>query len=491
MTRIVHAAAVVPAIDEADAIGDLVAGLRTHGACCVFVVDGGSRDGTVEVAHRAGGIVIAEPARGYGRACRIGTEWALAHAADGHTHDAIAFLDGDGSCDPGDLPGLIAALDGADIALGSRPAHLLESGAMPWHARFGNRVVAGIVSLRTGRTIHDLPPFKIVRRSTLERLAPDDDRYGWTTQLVTRAMVDPMARIREYPVAFRRRRGGVSKVSGSWRASLGAGRSMLGVAIEETRARPVIALMAKAPRDGHAKTRLAATIGEELTADFWTACLADAGANLHQAAIEGRLTRLVMLASEDDVSPVHRIIGPDWRPIVQGQPGLSAALSEVFLAAFDRGADRALAVAGDSPSLTPKQVLAALIPLASAHQSAVIGPTPDGGYHLVGLRWQAVPRWWPRRVRERSRARLAYRLEAAFDGVPLGGGSALVSTEIALRAAGWRVKRVAAWPDVDTVHDLRALARELADHSQGAPRTAAWIDRHRDVITGGVQEHTA
>ncbi len=48
-------AAVVPVIDEATAIGELTAGLRAAGACCVFVVDGGSRDGTADVARAAGG----------------------------------------------------------------------------------------------------------------------------------------------------------------------------------------------------------------------------------------------------------------------------------------------------------------------------------------------------------------------------------------------------------------------------------------------------
>ena len=485
MTPTPRVAAVVPVIEEEESIGDVVAELQTYGACCVYVIDGGSRDRTVDIAQDAGGIVIVEPERGYGRACRTGTEHAIAPAPDGHAHDAVAFLDGDGSCDPRDLPGLMTALEGADVALGSRPAHLLESGAMPWHARLGNLLVSGIVSLRTGRTVHDLPPYKVVRRETLERLALDDDRYGWTTQLVARALVEPMVRIRETPVRFRNRRGGVSKVSGSWRASLNAGRSMLSVAIEETRPRPVVALMAKAPRTGHAKTRLAVTIGEERTAKFWAACLEDAGANLRQAAVGGRLTTIVMLPHKEDVDPVHRIIGPQWIPIVQCRPGLSAALSEVFLAAFDRGVSQALAVAGDSPSLPPDQILAALARLATKGSSAVIGPSSDGGYHLVGLRWRAVPRWWPGRIRSRFRARLARRLQVAFDDVPLGSGGALEATQRALSAAGWRVERTGSWPDVDTLEDLQALARELEADRRRAPRTAAWIERNRSVINAG------
>src|SRR5258708_13066513 len=72
-------AAVVPAWNEAAAIGDVVRGLREAGACCVYVVDAGSIDGTREEACAAGGIVVAEPRRGYGRACLSGAEAAREH----------------------------------------------------------------------------------------------------------------------------------------------------------------------------------------------------------------------------------------------------------------------------------------------------------------------------------------------------------------------------------------------------------------------------
>ncbi|MEO5884101.1 MAG: DUF2064 domain-containing protein [Candidatus Limnocylindrales bacterium] len=475
-------AAVVPVIDECDAIGEVVAGLLQAGACCVFVVDGGSRDGTRDVATRAGAIVVDEPRRGYGRACRSGALRALDRGSPEHVHDVVAFLDGDGSCDPADLPSLTEVLSRADVALGRRPGRLLEPGAMPWHARLGNALVAAIIAARTGRGLHDLPPFKAVRRSVLERLALDDDRYGWTAQLIARALVDPNIRVREVPVAFRSRRGGVSKVSGSWRASIRAGRAMIGTAIRETRPRPVIGLMAKAPGEGHAKTRLAAQLGEAYTADLWTAFLGDVAGNLLEASRRSRSTPLVMMPRAADVAPVLRIIGPAWTPLVQTRVGLSAALTELFLESFDRGADRAIAVAGDVPSLPPSHVTAALERLAAQRCAAVLGPSIDGGYHLVGMRWDATPRWWPRRARAHRRRRLAGRLEAVFCDVPMGGESARSATERALEDAGWRVTTVASWPDIDTVPDLRALADQLAGDGRWAPRTVAWIAGHGAAI---------
>ena len=475
-------AAVVPVIDERVAIGEVVDGLRTAGACCVFVVDGGSRDDTRSVAIAAGAVIVDEPRRGYGRACLSGAERAIAGGSDGHPHDVLAFLDGDGSCDPADLAPLVAALAEADVTLGRRCGRMLEPGAMPWHARLGNRFVARLVAARTGRSVHDLPPFKALRRETLERLALDDERYGWTVQLVARALVEPTIRVREVAVAFRVRRGGTSKVSGSLTASIRAGRAMIVTAVRETRPRPVIGLMAKAPGAGHAKTRLAAELGERRTADLWSAFLGDVADSLREASSQRRCTLLAMLPREADVDPVGRIVGPGWTPIVQDGAGLSAALVGLFLAAFDRGSDRAVAVAGDVPALPPSQVLAALAVLDERPGSAVVGPSIDGGYHLVGLRWDSVPRWWPGRARQHMRTRLARRLQTAFGGVPMGGVSARAATTSALGEAGWHVSTVGSWPDVDTVPDLRELARRLAGDGRWAPRTAAWITRHREVI---------
>ena len=146
-----------------------------------------------------------------------------------------------------------------DVAFGRRPGRLIEDGARPWHARLGNDLVAAIMSIRAGRRVHDMPPFKALRAPILARLELSDAGYGWTTQLVARVIAEPTIRFRELPVRFRRRQGGTSKVSGSWRASVAAGRAMVGRAWSETSARPLLGLMAKAPGAGRAKTRLAAS----------------------------------------------------------------------------------------------------------------------------------------------------------------------------------------------------------------------------------------
>lgn len=465
-------AAVIPALNEATAIRDLVRGLRAADACCVIVVDGGSEDETPARAEAAGARVVREDRPGYGQACLTG-----ARVADqDHRHGIVAFLDGDGSCDPGELPRLRRALGTADLVLGRRRPQDVEAGAMPSHARFGNDLVAGLIRLRTGRRIHDLPPYKLIRADLLERLALDATGYGWTVQLVARAATDPSARIREVPVHFLRRRGGVSKVAGQLRASVLAAVAMLRGAWTETRPRPMIAIVAKAPRAGQVKTRLIPEVGEYLAATLWEASLADTAAVVRDAAATLRAVTSVVVRP-DECAEVEALVGTGWTTIVQRRPGLDGAIGAAFEAAAAIGADRALVVSGDNPDL-PAAHLTGAMRLLEAND-AVLGATEDGGYHLIGLRWRAIP---PVPVLAGVlRRRLHRRIRSTLDAVPMGTGRALDRTRQALVDHGFRVAASAPWPDLDTGDDLRQIATRLgAGPAEVAPRTRAWLMARED-----------
>jgi glycosyltransferase A (GT-A) superfamily protein (DUF2064 family) len=441
-------AAVVPAWEEAAAIGGVVRGLRRAGACCVYVVDPGSSDGTPEAARAAGARVVIEPRRGYGRACLSG-----AVAAAGH--DLVAFLDGDGSCDPLDLPRLAAAADGADLVLGRRVGW--EPGALGWHARLGNTLVSAALRRRTGRPVRDLPPWKLVRADALDVLGLDATGYGWTVQLVGRALSHPALTVEEVPTTFRTRAGGESKVSGRIGASARAARAMLREAASATRRRGLLVVMAKAPRAGRSKTRLEAALGPRPTAGFWAACLRDAGAKARAAARAAGLDALAMTPSLDEAREVRRQSGLPC--LAQRGPGLGSALLE----ASELPAPFAIMISADAPSLPVERLCEAAEALGTGR--AVLGPGVDGGYYLVGLR-REVP---------------AQRRRRAFLEAPMGSEGVLAHTR---RALGEAIE-LAPWPDVDTVDELRRLARSLARDPTQAPSVAAWLDGQG--VTRGVE----
>ena len=88
---------IIPALNEEEALPPVIRAVDRTLVDRVIVGDNGSTDGTAAAAREAGAEVVFEPRRGYGSACLA----ALRTAPDA---DLIAFMDGDGSDDPADLP---------------------------------------------------------------------------------------------------------------------------------------------------------------------------------------------------------------------------------------------------------------------------------------------------------------------------------------------------------------------------------------------------
>jgi glycosyltransferase involved in cell wall biosynthesis len=221
---------IVPALDEEQAIGLVVSGARPL-ADRVVVVDNGSRDRTAERARAAGAEVVSEPRRGYGRACLAG----IAAAADA---DVFAFLDGDYSDFPEQLPRILAPIERgeADLVIGSRSLGRRAPGAHPRHAVLGTRLCVALMNRLAGTRATDLGPFRAITAAALRRLDMRDPDFGWTVEMQLQAARHGL-RVKEVPVDYRRRIGR-SKVSGTLGGSLRAGTRILGLILRHALARP-------------------------------------------------------------------------------------------------------------------------------------------------------------------------------------------------------------------------------------------------------------
>ena len=208
-----------------------------------------------------------------------------------------------------------------------------------------------------------------------------------------------------------------------------------------------VVVMAKAPREGFVKTRLAGAYAPRDVVRLSECMLLDTLA-LVQAL--SRVHVAVMCPCED-VADIGARLPAGVQVVGQRGDGLAAALVSVF-EKFVPDFRRVVAIDSDSPHL-PLAIVESAFERLEAHD-VVVGPTEDGGYYLVG-----ASAMHPR----------------IFDAAPLGTRNARDALLENARALGLSVAFTEPWYDVDLPADLRRLAAELRIEPARAPLTAALL----------------
>jgi glycosyltransferase involved in cell wall biosynthesis len=208
---------VIPALNEAENIAAVVRELPWDLIRECIVVDNGSTDATAAEALAAGARIVHQPQPGYGRACAAG-----AAAADTESR-IFVFMDGDGSDVPAEMGQLLQPIlaGECDFVIGSRMRGKREPGSMLISQIFAGWL-AGVLLRSLYRVRYtDMGPFRAITRDALIRLHMREETYGWNLEMQMRAAQCGL-RIREIPVSYRNRAGGVSKVAGSLTGSVRA-----------------------------------------------------------------------------------------------------------------------------------------------------------------------------------------------------------------------------------------------------------------------------
>jgi rSAM/selenodomain-associated transferase 1 len=205
--------------------------------------------------------------------------------------------------------------------------------------------------------------------------------------------------------------------------------------------------MAKASYPGRTKTRLVPPLTFEEAAAFNTAFLQDMAANLVAADVEVRKSggRVAghMAFGPPGSEPFFRKILPATIGLVEAwHPDFGNCLFAAIEALFRLGHDGAVVLNSDSPTLPTALLVETAELLARPGDRAVLGPSIDGGYYLLGLK---TPH---RRL---------------FEDV--AWSTAAVARQTLERAAGigLAVHVLPPWYDVDDIEMLRLLRSELCE----------------------------
>jgi len=200
---------VIPAYNEENGIAEIASRVLSVGPALkevgvdrleLLVVDDGSKDRTAEVAQEIPGVIlIRHPKnRGYGAALKTGFSKA--------SGELIGFLDADGTYPPEYFPQLCrAALDGADLVIGSRMAG--AESKMPMTRRVGNFFFANLLSVLSHQKVTDSASgMRLFKREILRQIYPLPDGLNLTPVMSTRALHEGV-NIREVPIPYSERVG--------------------------------------------------------------------------------------------------------------------------------------------------------------------------------------------------------------------------------------------------------------------------------------------
>ncbi len=224
-----------------------------------------------------------------------------------------------------------------------------------------------------------------------------------------------------------------------------------------------VAIMAKAPRPGYVKTRLQGLLRPEEAAALGTAFLCDTLANLHAAAADAPIDPFVAYAPRGEEARFDGLLPPGTSLLLaDGTKGdapdveaFGRVLLETMRALLERGYGGACVLAADSPTLpTAELARSAHLLLEPDGPDAVLGPSEDGGYWILGLRAPHA---------------------APFARIRWSTEDACADTIAQLAEAGLTTVALRTWFDVD---DPAAL-RRLLDANEGfaAPHTTTLLER--------------
>jgi hypothetical protein len=216
-------------------------------------------------------------------------------------------------------------------------------------------------------------------------------------------------------------------------------------------------LLVKRPAPGRVKRRLAEGIGPGHASALYETFVADILATFARA----RVVPTICYHPPGAAAFFRRWLGDGHRFLAQKGLDHPGRLSRAFEDLFARGSERVIIVASDNPDL-PGGILRKARE-ALGKNEAVIGPTLDGGYYLIGFRAGSF-------------------VPGAFSGIDWSTPRVLGQTVARVRDAGRSVAVLPRWSDVDNLEDLQALASRGGAPAFRRSATMEYLREHPEVL---------
>ena len=415
---------IIPTLNEAETLPLLLASLRAEGMSETLVVDGGSCDGTPDIA-REWGVTCLSSARG--RAAQLNRGAAAAHG------DWLWFLHADTILPADWQKQLRHAMEDPTVVGGGFRVVIDAPGA-------GYRILDAWGWWRTQiqRSFYgDQGIF--VRKEVFKKLGGfmncavlEDLDFSTRLRRLGKIAIlpDPLktsARRWEkegfWPTVWEHSRLAVSYQFGWIRLS--------------TYRRIAVVIMAKAPIPGQVKTRLVPPLTPEQAASLAQKLLQET-----LGLVQGlnSVHPMVAVAPPQAITQMRQILSEPVDLIPQTDGDFGRRLESIFEELFAQGAKGVILLGADHPDLPSEYLAQAVEALQRGKDHLVLGPTEDGGYYLIGLN------------------RLHPEL---LQGIPWSSSKVLEATLEKAKGAGLPVKLLPPWYDIDRPEDLERLTERF------------------------------
>ena len=206
----------------------------------------------------------------------------------------------------------------------------------------------------------------------------------------------------------------------------------------------------KSPERGQVKRRIAASLGETVATELYSTFVIDALVTLDTC---GARVVVCFYPPEGEKSIVAWL-GKHHSYLPQRGADLGQRMKNAFIDAFDRGFQQVIIVGSDIPDL-PRDVIEGAFESLKT-RDAVIGPSFDGGYYLIGFKRDTFQ-------------------PQAFEGIRWGTETVLQATTSYLRTKGLSLHTLRPWNDIDTVADLKDLFQRNRETAFSASQTISYL----------------
>ena len=216
------------------------------------------------------------------------------------------------------------------------------------------------------------------------------------------------------------------------------------------RADRCLVMFAKFPEQGQVKSRLAKDLGAEAATNLYRCFVED----LSERFSKGAYRLYIAFYPAEKECEMRKMLGDGCSYIPQTGEGLGERMKLAFLRCFSDGTRSVVLIGSDIPDL-PAWIVAEAFQALDKY-GAVIGPSVDGGYYLIGFREDTF-------------------CKDVFAALPWGAEMVFQETMNILRTAGAPVYVLPAWRDIDKLEDIAALIKNSEDTGFAHSKTMLYL----------------